>query len=159
LNNKIILGIVVIFVVATAGFLFINKGEKEAATPLSTIQPAPTDNSAMMDNVMEATNESMMEDKSMMEEGVKNFTVENNGLSFVPNKLSVKRGEKVSITFKNTGGTHDLVIDELNVKSDLINSGEETTVEFLADKAGEFIYYCSVSGHRSAGMWGTLTVE
>ena len=32
------------------------------------------------------------------------------------------------------------------------------SVEFTADKVGEFIYYCTKPGHRANGHWGTLKV-
>ncbi|MFN2312139.1 MAG: plastocyanin/azurin family copper-binding protein, partial [Spirochaetia bacterium] len=32
------------------------------------------------------------------------------------------------------------------------------TVEFVADRAGSFEFYCSVPGHRQAGMYGTFVV-
>ena len=56
-----------------------------------------------------------------------------------------------------TKGMHDFNIDEFNVhvKTPL---NEQTAVEFTADKAGKFIYYCSMPGHRANGHWGTLTV-
>jgi len=56
-------------------------------------------------------------------------------------------------------GTHDFVIDEFNVATKMTKTGETDTVEFIADKAGVFEYYCSVGEHRKMGMVGTLTVE
>ncbi|KKT09719.1 MAG: Plastocyanin [candidate division WWE3 bacterium GW2011_GWB2_43_22] len=56
-------------------------------------------------------------------------------------------------------GTHDLRLDEFNVATKLLKAGETDTVEFTADKAGVFEYYCSVGEHRKMGMVGTLTVE
>jgi len=54
---------------------------------------------------------------------------------------------------------HDFVIDELNVKTEQFSEQEKQfSVTFTADQMGEFVYYCSVPGHRQAGMWGTLVV-
>lgn len=90
---------------------------------------------------------------------VKEITVTNNGMSFTQKTLSVKRGDTVKVTFKNTGGTHDWVIDEFpGARTKVLQAGQEETVTFVADKAGSFEYYCSVGQHRANGMWGTLTV-
>ena len=86
------------------------------------------------------------------------FTVEGSNYSFTPNALSVKRGQTVSLTFKNKEGFHDWRIDEFNTHTDKVRDGSEQTISFLADKVGSFQYYCSVGQHRASGMWGTLTV-
>lgn len=72
-------------------------------------------------------------------------------------EMAVKKGDKVKVKITNTLGMHDFVIDELGV-SKVLPLNEEVTVEFTADKAGEFVYYCSVPGHRAGGQWGTLKV-
>ena len=46
---------------------------------------------------------------------------------------------------------------EFNVYADT-PSGKETVVEFTANQAGEFIYYCNQPGHRENGHWGTFKV-
>ena len=89
---------------------------------------------------------------------VKEFTVTGGNFKFAPNTLSVKKGDKVRIVFKNAEGFHDFKIDEFNVATKQIQGGAEETVEFTADKAGSFEYYCSVGKHRAMGMKGTLTV-
>ena len=89
---------------------------------------------------------------------VKVFTVEGRKFSFTPSALTVKKGDKVKITFKNLDGFHDFVIDEFNVRTKQIPVGEET-IEFVADKTGSFEFYCSVGNHRELGMKGTLTIE
>lgn len=68
-------------------------------------------------------------------------------------------GDTVRLTFKSSGGTHDLIIDELVVATNQIGDEEEEEVEFVADKAGTFEYYCSVANHRAMGMIGKLIVE
>lgn len=91
--------------------------------------------------------------------GVKEFTVNGDNFKFAPNNISVNKGDTVTIHFKNTGGFHDLKIDEFNVATKQIQSGAEETITFVADKAGTFEYYCSVGSNRSMGMKGTLTVK
>lgn len=90
---------------------------------------------------------------------VKSFTVEGNNFKFSPATMAVKKGDRVRVTFKNVQGMHDFVIDEFNAKTQrLSGAGETETIEFVADKAGTFEYYCSVGTHRQMGMVGTLSV-
>jgi plastocyanin len=89
----------------------------------------------------------------------KEFTVTGSNFAYAPNMIKVKKGDKVRIIFKNADGFHDLKIDELGVDTGKIQGGSEKTVEFTADKAGAFEYYCSVGSHRQMGMKGTLVVE
>lgn len=74
-------------------------------------------------------------------------------------EIKVKKGDRVKINLTVIGGTHNFVIDEFNVESDLISGGDTTTVEFVADKVGTFVYYCSMPNHRQLGQAGILTVE
>lgn len=85
--------------------------------------------------------------------------VENDGLLFYPAEIIVTEGTTVEITFVNTGGPHDWNLDAFDVDTPVIRGGNETTATFTADEAGEFEYYCSVNGHRAAGMWGYFIVE
>ncbi len=72
-------------------------------------------------------------------------------------EMSVKKGDIVKVKITNTMGMHDFVIDELKVAKEL-PLNEEVVVEFVVDKAGEFVYYCSKPGHKEGGQWGTLKV-
>jgi len=89
---------------------------------------------------------------------VREFTVSGSSFAFAPATMTVKKGETVRVTFKNTSGTHDWVLDEFNAKTKVLSAGQQEVVEFVADKAGSFEYYCSVGKHREMGMKGTLTV-
>ncbi|MBI5732523.1 dienelactone hydrolase family protein [Candidatus Jorgensenbacteria bacterium] len=73
-------------------------------------------------------------------------------------EISVNKGNRVRINVTNTKGMHDFAIDEYGIKKET-PLNEEVTIEFTADKAGEFIYYCSKPGHRQNGQWGTLKVN
>lgn len=94
-----------------------------------------------------------------VEGSVKDFTVNGDNFRFDVKEMRVKKGDTVQVTFNNTGGSHDFVIDEFNVATKVLPNGGSETVEFVADKTGEFEYYCSVGTHRQLGMKGTLIVE
>jgi len=74
--------------------------------------------------------------------------------------LDIHEGETVQINLINgEGAEHDVVIDQYAARSErVVGKGASTTFAFLADKAGEFVYYCSVAGHRAAGMEGRIRV-
>jgi plastocyanin len=89
---------------------------------------------------------------------VKEITVQNDRLSYVQSEIRVNEGDTIRLTFENTGGRHDWVLDEFDAATNVIRGGQSETIEFTADEAGEYEFYCSVPGHRQAGMWGTFIV-
>ncbi len=93
------------------------------------------------------------------ESGVKEVEVRSRGLAFEVSEIRVNRGDTVRVTYVNGGGRHDWVIDEFEgARTAMISAGQSETVEFVADRAGTFEFYCSVPGHRSAGMYGSFVV-
>lgn len=95
------------------------------------------------------------------EANLQSFEIEGKPFEFSIKEIRVKEGDRVRITFKNTEGMHDWVIDEFNARTRQIQAGESETVEFVANKKGTFEYYCSVGNgyHRQQGMIGKLIVE
>ena len=90
---------------------------------------------------------------------LKEFTITGQNFSFNPSTITVNKGDHVKITFQNSGGFHDLRIDEFNAATRRIQTGQEDTITFVADKTGSFEFYCSVGSHRQMGMKGTLIVQ
>ena len=74
--------------------------------------------------------------------------------------LTVYEGELVQINLINgEGAEHDVFIDQYNVRSSMvIGKNASSTFSFLANKPGEFAYFCTVAGHRQAGMEGLIQV-
>jgi len=74
--------------------------------------------------------------------------------------LQVEPGQVVQITMINgDGALHDVVAPEFDAQSDQVSGkGSSTVMVFRADKEGEFVYFCSVPGHRAAGMEGMIQV-
>ena len=108
-------------------------------------------------------------------------------LAFEPDELAVPVGQQVTVTFTSEPAVeHDFVIegvamvatagdeghgdgeehamddahamgeDDLHVAH--ADAGETVTAMFTVDEAGTYTVYCSVPGHRQAGMEATLTV-
>src|SRR3972149_341305 len=77
--------------------------------------------------------------------------------SFSPSTISLTKGKKVVLTFKNEGKMpHNLVIDELGLTTKTILGGQSDTIEFTPSEVGIFSFYCAISNHRSLGMEGSL---
>lgn len=90
--------------------------------------------------------------------GVKEISVTNKGYDFIPKEIRVKKGDTIRLTFINGGGFHDWVLDEFDAATKKIAGGKSETIEFVADKSGNFEFYCSVGNHRAMGMWGKFIV-
>jgi len=79
--------------------------------------------------------------------------------AFDPDTLTTKVGQIVELTLENTGVLeHTFVIDELDVLAGPVLGGQSAPISFIPGVAGTYTYYCSVPGHREAGMEGTFTV-
>ncbi len=74
--------------------------------------------------------------------------------------LTAVEGQVVQLTLINgEGAEHDIVFPDQDAKSPrVISKGASTTIVFRASKAGDYLYYCDVPGHRLAGMEGQFLV-
>jgi nitrite reductase (NO-forming) len=74
--------------------------------------------------------------------------------------LEVNPGAVVQITLVDgDGAQHDIAFPEFNAKSEfVVGPGSSSTLVFRADKEGKFNYFCTVPGHRQAGMEGVMMV-
>jgi plastocyanin len=82
-------------------------------------------------------------------------------LAYTQTDLSAKAG-KATIEFDNPASIgHDVVIEDESgdeiAKTDVITDSTATTTADL--KQGTYTFFCSVPGHREAGMEGTLNVK
>jgi len=72
----------------------------------------------------------------------------------------VDAGATARITVVNGDGIpHDLVLPGLGIKSATLSGKGASTDVFVTADEGSYVYYCSVSGHRQAGMEGRLIVR
>jgi superoxide dismutase, Cu-Zn family len=81
-----------------------------------------------------------------------------NRLAYSPTMIVVSPGDTIEII--NIGVLeHDFVVDDLGIGENLPN-GKVVEIQIPEDaEPGEYMFYCSIPGHRAAGMVGTLIVE
>jgi nitrite reductase (NO-forming) len=74
--------------------------------------------------------------------------------------LRVAEGAVVQVGLVNSDGIeHDVVFPDFKAGTDRVaRKGASSVTVFRAGKAGEFEYFCSLPGHRQAGMTGKLVI-
>lgn len=99
-------------------------------------------------------------------------------MAFKTNELTLEKGKPVKLVLKNEDVVlHDFSVDKIPVSKkeekgdkhddhskepDLhiaADAGKSGTVEFTPKEAGTYTYYCTVAGHKEAGMVGKLIVQ
>ena len=83
----------------------------------------------------------------------KEFSIKAFQFGYEPDTINVNRGDKVKIIINNIDVLHGIRIPDLGIKGNDI-------IEFIADKNGEFMWYCTNmcgEGHRQ--MKGKLVVK
>ncbi len=79
---------------------------------------------------------------------------------FEPAEIRVREGERVRLRIIGDDVVHGLAIPDLGVTVPEIKPGEESIVEFTADKPGAYPFFCTVlCSPRHGYMRGTLIVE
>lgn len=85
----------------------------------------------------------------------------NGALAYTEDSVTAKAG-KVTVNFTNPAPVpHDVRIEDsggedIGGTEVITESSESTTVDL---KSGDYTFFCSVPGHRQAGMEGDLTVK
>lgn len=171
MNTKIISILVVIAIFLVGGYLLMND---DKSSDMSENSPSPTVSQSTSPSVSVSpsifVSPSISPSKSVSSSpsssteptvsSVKSFTVKASNFVFDLKEIKVKKGDTVRITLQSSGMPHDWVVDEISgARTKILQSGQEETIEFKADKSGAFEYYCSVGQHRKNGMFGKLIIE
>lgn len=119
---------------------------EEAATPEPTQEGAPDAASASESEAEAGAGEAAM-------------SIEAQDIAFSETEITAKPGDTIEMT--NTGQLeHDFTVDELGIHEVTPSNGDTVTITVPEDaKPGDYEFYCSVPGHKQAGMVGTLTIE
>lgn len=115
------------------------------------------------------------------EEAIETLTVEMQDVLFVPETLTIQAGDVVALMLENTGAIpHDFTIDRIDADHaygemvavdghndhgdeyamhHALDGGHGSEMRLRVHEPGEYEFWCTVPGHREAGMVGTLIVE
>lgn len=91
-------------------------------------------------------------------EGAREIEVVAGDFAFDPADITAEAGEDLAIALTSDDMLHDFTIEELDFHV-AAEPGDTATGGVAAVEPGTYTYFCSVPGHRNAGMEGTLTVE
>lgn len=90
--------------------------------------------------------------------GARTIEVSGEAFAFDPSDIELEAGEEVAIALTSVDAVHDLTIAEADFKV-AAKRGDTEELGLRIDDPGTYTYYCSIPGHRGAGMEGTLTVR
>ncbi len=93
-----------------------------------------------------------------MVDGAREIEMTGTSFAFDPEEITVAAGEDITIVLTADDILHDCTLEDAegHVAAD---AGETASGGMRIDEPGTYTYYCSVEGHREAGMEGTLVVE
>jgi len=152
------IGVIVLVLIGAGAYFYMNR-----QTPSADITNTTTNDAVVKEesseSVAEQKSENTATETATTDQTTKEFTLSASSFKYDITEIRVKKGDTVKITLNNTGGMHDWMVAEFNAKTKQITDGQTDTISFVADKAGEFEYYCSVGNHRAMGMVGKLIVE
>lgn len=158
---KVVIAIIVILALGWLAFNYLGTADTpsdQATTTEETMDDGTMNDGSMNEGASAENSVDAMTDEEAPADAVV-FDLTGKKYEFSVKEIRVKKGDTVTINLESTDGLHDWVVDEFDAKTGRVQTGEKTSVTFVADTAGEFEYYCSVADHRAKGMVGTLIVE
>lgn len=89
----------------------------------------------------------------------KEFNIIAKQFSFEPSTITVNQGDLVKIKIKSIDVAHSITIPDFKI-NEMLDPNEEISFEFIADKTGEFNFFCMVyCGEGHGEMGGKLIVR
>ena len=86
--------------------------------------------------------------------------VADEGLAFGVTEVTASPGTIVLTSVNPQAVPHNIAIDEPTQEiGEIVQDGGTSEITVTIDEPGEYEFYCSVPGHREAGMVGKLIVQ
>jgi plastocyanin len=89
--------------------------------------------------------------------GAREIAVTGDDFAFSPDAIAVKAGENVAVVLTADDIAHDFFVKGVGHVVHA-KAGKTARGGLRLEKPGTYSFWCTVSGHRKAGMTGTITV-
>lgn len=100
-----------------------------------------------------------LDDASEVSVSASPIVIEAREFAFGPGAVTISSAGPTTIELDDTGIVpHNLTVDALGIQI-VAAAGRSTSATFQDLAPGTYEFYCSISGHRQAGMVGTLIVR
>ena len=89
--------------------------------------------------------------------GAREIAVNAGDLTFDPSDITIAAGENVAIVLTSSDIAHDFYVKGLG---HIVHAKADKTARggFRIKKPGTYAFWCTIKGHKEAGMKGTITV-
>ncbi|MBT5773655.1 MAG: multicopper oxidase domain-containing protein [Dehalococcoidia bacterium] len=162
-----------------AGLFFVACGSSDAGTDDDHDDTAAAADDGHDDTDADADHE---EEDLFAQDAHVTIEVEMIDIAFAQPEITIEAGELVEIALTNTGVVdHDFTIEEIHTAHayhdpteeaaghdehgseyamhHALVPGDSVLMRVIAEEPGTYEFYCTVPGHKEAGMVGTLTVQ
>lgn len=99
------------------------------------------------------------ESNAPVADGAREIGVGATSFAFDPDEIRISAGEDVAIVLTSEDILHDFFVEDGASHVAAADAGDTAAGGLRIDEPGTYTFYCSVEGHREAGMEGTLVVE
>ena len=90
--------------------------------------------------------------------GAATIDVDASNFQFVPDVIRIDAEQETAVALHSKDGPHDLAVDGLGRVAD-VGGGDSDTERLRIDEPGRYTFFCTLPGHRDAGMEGTIVVR
>ena len=133
---------------------YVMKDNDNIVIEFSDIPAAPA-----QENTTENSTEATLEPATEPIREVKEFEMTARQWEFIPSTITVNKGDLVKLNIKSLDVTHGMALPDFGVNA-VLNRGQETNIEFVADKEGVYSFFCSVQcGIGHGNMRGRIVVN
>ena len=91
--------------------------------------------------------------------GARQIAISATSFKFTPNEIHVRAGEDVTIVLAASDIGHDFTIDELGFRVAAQPGSPGQGGLHAPATSGRYTAYCSIAGHRAAGMTATVVID
>ncbi len=156
------LSVALVLVLASLALVACGGSSGTTTTPEAPTAPAETESSESGGAAPEGEEEGGGKEEGASGGSTVNFEANPEGMLMFEEKSVTAKAGTDTIDFKNPASIpHSVAIEDSGGKqiaeTETISEGETTTTAKL--EPGTYTFYCTVPGHRQAGMEGTLTVK